>query len=66
MKKIIKKGTKAIMKCDNCGCEFSYEEEDTHTALTNHLRSKYTTTTYLVDCPQCDTACVIKDKPNVK
>ena len=28
MIKIIKEGTRKIAKCPNCGCEFSYEEED--------------------------------------
>ena len=28
MIEIIKQGTKKITKCNYCGCEFSYEEED--------------------------------------
>ena len=28
MIEIIKRGTKKIAKCNYCGCEFSYEEED--------------------------------------
>ena len=28
MIKIIKRGTRKTCTCDNCGCVFSYEEED--------------------------------------
>ena len=28
MIKIIKEGTRKIAKCEYCGCEFSYEDED--------------------------------------
>ena len=45
MIKIIKEGTRKIAKCPNCGCEFSYEEEDVlrdPVRIENH-----------VNCPQC-------------
>lgn len=47
---IIKPGTKKIAKCDKCGCEFSYEDED---VLTDKNR-KY------INCPQCHVDYVIE------
>ena len=55
MIKIIKRGTKAVTTCDECGCEFSYEEEDI-----NHTRDEEIifgipsvyTGRYVI-CPQC-------------
>ena len=49
MIKIIKEGTKKIAKCPNCGCEFSYEEEDV-------LRDTVFTKEIHVNCPQCNEA----------
>ena len=46
MIKIIKEGTRKIAKCPNCGCEFSYEEEDV-------LRDPVFTKEKHVNCPQC-------------
>ena len=46
MIKIIKEGTRKIAKCPNCGCEFSYEEEDV-------LRDPVFTKENHVNCPQC-------------
>lgn len=55
MKKIIKRGTKAIATCDGCGCEFSYEEDDIlHTMeeeIIFGMPSVYTGS-YTI-CPQC-------------
>ena len=51
MIKIIKEGTRKIEKCPNCGCEFSYEEEDVirdPILIENH-----------VNCPQCNKAVII-------
>ena len=48
MIQIIKKGTRKIAKCQNCGCEFSYERED---VLVDPIwREKR------VNCPQCNKA----------
>ena len=46
MIKIIKEGTRKIAKCQNCGCEFSYEREDV-------LRDPVWVGNY-VKCPQCN------------
>ena len=48
MIKIIKEGTRKIAKCPNCGCEFSYEEED---VLRDPIRIENH-----VNCPQCSKA----------
>ena len=52
MIKIIKEGTRKIEKCPNCGCEFSYEEEDIEKdgLLENNL--VLIGKTWVV-CPQC-------------
>ena len=52
MIKIIKEGTRKITKCPNCGCEFSYEEEDIekYGLLANNL--VLIGKTWVV-CPQC-------------
>lgn len=47
MIQIIKPGTKKITKCESCGCQFSYEEEDVKTVLTS-------TSMQWVVCPQCE------------
>ena len=52
MIKIIKEGTRKIAKCPNCGCEFSYEEEDTEKDGTLLNNSVFLGKTWVV-CPQC-------------
>ena len=47
---IIKPGTKKIAKCNKCGCEFSYEDEDKKI----HLHKTY------VLCPQCNEEYIIE------
>lgn len=51
MIKIIKEGTRKITKCPNCGCEFSYEEED---VLRDPIRIENH-----VNCPQCIKAVIV-------
>ena len=51
MIKIIKEGTRKIAKCQNCGCEFSYEREDV-------LRDPILVGNY-VKCPQCNEAVTV-------
>ena len=53
MIKIIKEGTRKIAKCPNCGCEFSYEEEDINDMI-NLMR--YLSVTLYIHCPQCSKA----------
>ena len=48
MIKIIKEGTRKIAKCQNCGCEFSYEEED---MIRGPMWKEDS-----VNCPQCNKA----------
>ena len=52
MVKIIKKGTRKIEKCPNCGCEFSYEEEDIEKDGLLANNSVLIGKTWVV-CPQC-------------
>lgn len=50
MIKIIEYGTKTVAVCDECGCKFSYENEDTVTReYTGPLRGYKK----VVICPQC-------------
>ena len=44
MIKVIELGTKAVTKCQYCGCKFSYENEDIETVFLGK--------TWVV-CPQC-------------
>ena len=44
MIKILRKGTRQKLTCDECGCYFSFETEDTK-LINEH---------YCVNCPQCD------------
>lgn len=68
---IIKRGTKKIVKCEKCGCEFSYEEEDIK-HLENHngnysfcsgIRPGYKS--YVI-CPQCSHDFVVNQTREVK
>ena len=52
MIKIIKEGTRKIEKCPNCGCEFSYEEEDIEKDGLLANNSVFIGKTWVV-CPQC-------------
>ena len=55
MKKIIKPGTRKTLTCDNCGCLFSYEEEDIeHTGRVYAGSYKQ-----YVKCPQCEGECLL-------
>ena len=50
MIKIIKKGTLKVTKCTNCGCEFSYEDDD----IQDHLATERFDNSYkYIVCPQC-------------
>ena len=53
---IIKPGTKKIAKCNKCGCEFSYEDEDKKI----HLHKTY------VPCPQCNEEYIIEQTRNLE
>lgn len=52
MIKIINEGTRKITKCPNCGCEFSYEEEDIEKDRLWANNSVFIWKTWVV-CPQC-------------
>lgn len=63
MIKIIKRGTKKTCTCKNCGCVFSYEDEDieveTYHALDIMQMGDDSYKEY-VQCPQCDEEVILK------
>ena len=52
MIKIIEPGTRTITKCAECGCKFSYENEDIKVSGPNSMDKLQTRKSYIV-CPQC-------------
>ena len=59
MIKIIKEGTIKITKCSNCGCKFSYEEEDIGKDGLFANNSIFIGKTWIV-CPQCGKEIVLE------
>lgn len=59
MIKIIKEGTRKIAKCPNCGCEFSYEEEDIEKDGLLVNNSVFIGKTWAI-CPQCGKEIVLE------
>lgn len=58
MVKILKEGTKKITTCENCGCTFSYEKEDTRQVKVN--TGSFVQNRVLVDCPQCSDPVILE------
>ena len=60
MIKIIERGTKTIGECENCGCRFSYENEDIEKdgLWANNL--VFIGKIFVV-CPQCCKEIVLKE-----
>ena len=60
MIKIIEPGTRTITKCTECGCKFSYENEDIEKEglLANNL--VFIGKIFVV-CPQCGKEIVLKE-----
>lgn len=56
MIEIIKRGTKTITTCKQCGCKFSYESED----IQEECIDGYKQYREFVQCPQCDENVFIK------
>ena len=52
MIKIIEPGTRRIIKCTECGCKFSYENEDIEVIGLYSMDQLQTRKPYIV-CPQC-------------
>ena len=52
MIKIIKHGTRRITECTECGCKFSYENEDIEAIGLYSMDQLQTRKPYIV-CPQC-------------
>ena len=63
MIEIIKRGTKKTCTCNECGCYFSYEDEDiqveSYHALDITQMSDDNYKEY-VQCPQCDEEVILK------
>lgn len=56
MIKVIKYGTRKVSKCEKCGCEFSYEEEDINDSYKENTNIDATIPgDKYIDCPQCNT-----------
>lgn len=51
---IIKRGTKQKITCKECGCYFSYDEEDIESP-TRGITSSYSIPRKVIRCPQCET-----------
>lgn len=49
MIKIIERGTGHVCTCDNCGCKFSYEDED----VVTEIMENYKGFRDFIVCPQC-------------
>ena len=61
MKKIIKEGTKRKITCEECGCLFSFEEEDTcHAELDVRFAGMPAGHKTFVTCPQCESEIVLE------
>ena len=58
MIKIIERGTKTIGECENCGCRFSYENEDIKVSGPHSMDQLQTRKSYIV-CPQCSKEIVL-------
>lgn len=52
MIKIIEPGTRTVTKCAECGCKFSYENEDIEKAEIFPNNLMFIKKTWVV-CPQC-------------
>jgi uncharacterized protein YlaI len=52
MIKVLKKGTRKQIKCDNCGALLQYEEED---IITKHVIEDLRLNAYIkyIVCPEC-------------
>lgn len=66
MIKIIKEGTRKVAKCEYCGCEFSYEDEDIQHLEVGRYNEwelvrgiKHGYKKYVV-CPQCKKELVVE------
>ena len=61
MIEIIKLGTKKTCTCNECGCYFSYEDEDVETRYTssNVFGVVANLPTNVIKCPQCDTEIIL-------
>ena len=64
MIEILKRGTKQVATCRECGCKFSFEDEDikrrtAKIAMDCSKGFSASTPTLYVHCPQCDTEILV-------
>ena len=50
MIEILKSGTKKKCTCKECGCIFTYEDEDVKGKIADYFANDYT----YINCPQCN------------
>lgn len=50
---VTKLGNKTISECENCGCRFSYGEEDVKMDKLYDMKNKLVATLPYVECPNC-------------
>ena len=63
MIKIIEKGTKHKIRCKDCGCLFSFDEEDVNicTGITICGMEIYKKPYGIIVCPQCENGIMLDD-----
>lgn len=57
MIKIIKEGTRQTKECNNCGCIFSFDEEDTEERSYGGVLQGYKK---IIKCPQCKSDIILE------
>jgi len=64
MIKIIKRGTRDTITCEECGCVFSYEQEDVCvlTSIANDDTRTAKMVGKYIKCPQCDSGIDLTDR----
>ena len=66
MIKIIKEGKRQVKECPNCGCIFSYENEDikgySSSSSKDGISISYYCSKEYIKCPQCNSEVIIDFK----
>ena len=66
MIKIIKNGTRQVKECEDCGCVFSFDEEDTVFSCDESDLKKIYYSSHpkgykrIIRCPQCETVITLE------
>ena len=62
MVKILKPGTLQKIKCDECGCLFSFEDEDTEIVMSKAITPQCEIVEKIIECPQCGKDIDLKER----